>query len=140
MLFRSEQVQSALAEFEKDFLISSGDAVTTTEKADAITKLANKFLRDMKTLTKKAPVKKACDNLKELVELGTHTPLPNEIKKIRLKLDKKQITYAQAENILMLIASKYDATEKEDEERISFIEELSSNIEPEIVISETFVK
>ncbi|KAF0238559.1 MAG: helicase domain-containing [Prolixibacteraceae bacterium] len=135
-----EQVQSALAEFEKDFLISSGDAVTTTEKADAITKLANKFLRDMKTLTKKAPVKKACDNLKELVELGTHTPLPNEIKKIRLKLDKKQITYAQAENILMLIASKYDAAEKEDEERISFIEELSSNIEPEIVISETFVK
>jgi hypothetical protein len=72
--------------------------------------------------------------------LGTHTPLPNEIKKIRLKLDKKQITYAQAENILMLIASKYDAAEKEDEERISFIEELSSNIEPEIVISETFVK
>ncbi len=135
-----KQVQSALAEFEKDFLSSSVETVATTEKADAITKQANKFLRDIKTLTKKAPVKKICDNLKELVNSGTFTLLPNEIKKIRLKLDKRQITYAQAENILMLIARKYDAAENEDEENVSIIEELSFNIEPEIVISETFVQ
>lgn len=135
-----EQVQSALAEFEKDFLSSSAETVATTEKADAITKQANKFLRDIKMLTKKVPVKKVCDNLKELVNSGTYTLLPNEIKKIRLKLDKRQITYAQAENILMLVANKYDAAEKEDDENIPVVEELSFNIEPEIVISETFVK
>jgi len=75
-----------------------------------------------------------------LVERGTYTALPNEIKKIRLKLDKRQITYAQAENILMVIAKKYDAVEKEDEDKSFYIEELSANIEPEIVISETFIK
>lgn len=138
--FHFEQVQSALAEFEKDFLLSSTEAVATTDQADAITKQANKFLRDIKTLSKKTTVKKACDNLKELVERGTYTALPNEIKKIRLKLDKRQITYAQAENILMVIAKKYDAVEKEDEDKSFYIEELSANIEPEIVISETFIK
>lgn len=134
------QVQSSLNEFEKDFLNSSVDVVATTEKADAITKQASKFLRDLKTISKNPFVKKACDNLKQMVENGIYTTLPNEIKKIRLKLEKKQITYAQVENILLIIAGKYDAIETEEDEKTSVVSELSFNIEPDIVISETFNK
>jgi superfamily II DNA/RNA helicase len=134
------QVQSALFEFEKDFLSSSSEIVTTTEKADAISMQANKFLRDIKGISKKDEVKKGCENLKTLIDLGTHTPLPNEIKKIRMKLDKRQITLAQAENMIILIAKKYDAL-KDNEDMGTFSSEaLPANIEPEIVISETFVK
>ena len=134
------QVQSSLNEFEKDFLNSSADVVASTEKADSITKQANKFLRNLKTLSKNPFVKKACANLKQMVENGIYTTLPNEIKKIRLKLEKKQITYAQAENILLIIAGKYDALESEEDEKTLEVSELSFNIEPDIVISETFIK
>ena len=75
-----------------------------------------------------------------MVENGIYTTLPNEIKKIRLKLEKKQITYAQAENILLIIAGKYDAIESEEDEKTSVVSELSFNIEPDIIISETFIK
>lgn len=134
------QVQCGLDLFEKDFLSSSTEAVATTEKADAITKQANKFLRDIKTLSKNGQVKTACENLKNMVEIGTYTALPNEIKKIRLKLEKKQITYAQAENIILLVAGKYDAVANDEDEKNIFSQELSFNIDPDIVISETFIK
>jgi superfamily II DNA/RNA helicase len=134
------QVQNGLAEFEKDFLSSSTESVSSTEKADAITMQAGKFLRDMKTLSKNPDTKKACDNLKQLIELGTFTPLPNEIKKIRVKLDKRQMTYAQVENLILMIAKKYDVLGSGEDEDSKAIIELSANIEPSIVISETFVK
>ena len=64
--------------------------------------------------------------------------MPNEIRKIRLQLDKKQILYAQADNLLLAIARKYDALEVDDsEDRPS--NEMDFNIAPEIVISETFI-
>jgi len=133
------QVQSALDEFEKDFLSSSSEIVTSNEKADAISMQANKFLRDIKGISRKDEVKKACENLKTLIELGTHTPLPNEIKKIRMKLDKRNITLAQAENMILLIARKYDALNDAEDPEKNSLESLPANIEPEIVISETFI-
>jgi hypothetical protein len=133
------QVQSALDEFEKDFLGSSSETVTTNEKADAISMQANKFLRDIRGISKKDEVKKACENLKTLIESGTHTPLPNEVKKIRMKLDKRQITLAQAEKMILLVARKYDALKDIEDPGTYFLEALPANIEPEIVISETFI-
>lgn len=132
-------VQAALNLFEKDFLGASTEKVTTTEKADAISAQAKKFLRDIKGLTKKNDVKKVCENLTELIDAGTYTPLPNEIRKIRQQADKKQITYAQVDNLLLLLAKKYDALELDDSEAQPE-QELDLNISPEIVISETFIK
>ncbi|MCD6441469.1 MAG: helicase [Candidatus Marinimicrobia bacterium] len=132
-------VQSALDLFEKEFLGASTEKVTTTEKADAISAQAKKFLRDIKGLTKKSDVKKVCENLTELIDAGTYTPLPNEIRKIRQQADKKQITYAQVDNLLLLLAKKYDALELDDSEAQPE-QELDLNISPEIVISETFIK
>ncbi|MBN2091447.1 helicase, partial [candidate division KSB1 bacterium] len=131
-------VQAALDLFEKDFLGTSTEKVTTTEKADAISAQAKKFLRDMKGLSKKNEVKTICANLADLVDAGTFTPLPNEIRKIRQKLDKKQITYAQADNLLLALAKKYDALELEENETQPPTD-LDFNISPEIVISENFI-
>ena len=99
---------------------------------------ARKFLRDMKSITKSDEVKAACDNLIKSVEAGTHTPLPNEVRKIRQQLEKKQITYGQVDSIILIIARKYDAVDSEEgsagnQTTIDF------NIYPEIVLSETFI-
>jgi superfamily II DNA/RNA helicase len=133
-----KHVQSALGLFEKDFLGATNEKVTTTEKSDAISAQAKKFLRDIKGLTKKSEVKTVCTNLAELIDTGTFTPLPNEIRKIRQQSDKRQITYAQVDNLLLLIGKKYDALETDDSESHP-AEELDLNISPEIVISETFI-
>lgn len=131
-------VQAALDVFEKDFLGASTEKVTTSEKADAISAQAKKFLRDIKGLTKKSEVKTVCSNLAELIDAGTFTPLPNEIRKIRQQSDKKQISYAQVDNLLLLIGNKYDALELDDSES-QLAQELDVSISPEIVTSETFI-
>lgn len=137
--FHYKQVESALNSFEQDFLGSSTETVTTGDKADAISAQAKKFLRDMKGITKRDDVKKACINLSDLVDKGTFTPLPNEVRKLRQKLDKKQITYGQVDNLIILIAKKYDAFKTEEEESAEMQTEIDANISPDIVLSETFI-
>ncbi|MBX9641945.1 MAG: hypothetical protein K2X97_20145, partial [Mycobacteriaceae bacterium] len=133
------QVEAALHTFEQDFLGSTSETVTTHDKADAISAQAKKFLRDMKGITKRDDVKIACINLTDLVDKGTFTPMPNEIRKLRQQLDKKQITYSQVDNLIIMIAKKYDAFENEDEEKDSTFNEIDANIAPDIVLSETFI-
>jgi superfamily II DNA/RNA helicase len=133
-----KQVQASLDTFEKDFLGAATDTATTTEKADAISSQARKFLRDIKSITKLTEVKSACDNLITSIEKGEHTPLPNEIKKIRQQLEKKQITYGQVDNLVLMIAKKYDAITTEDIEETR-MQQIDFNIQPEIVLSETFI-
>jgi hypothetical protein len=132
-------VESALNSFEQDFLGSTTETVTTGDKSDAISAQAKKFLRDMKGITKRDDVKKACINLSDLVDKGTFTPLPNEVRKLRQKLDKKQITYGQVDNLIILIAKKYDAFKTEEEESAEMQTEIDANISPDIVLSETFI-
>lgn len=132
-------VQAALKTFDEDFLGASTETVTTTDKADAISAQAKKFLRDLKGLTKRTDVKAVCESLSTLVDKGTFTPLPNELRKIRQQLDKKQITYGQVDNLLIAIAKKYDAIEPEDAEGESSQQSIDTNIAPEIVLSETFI-
>ncbi len=131
-------VQAALKTFDEDFLGASTETVTTTDKADAISAQAKKFLRDLKGLTKRSDVKAVCESLSVLVDKGTFTPLPNELRKIRQQLDKKQITYGQMDNLLVVIAKKYDAFDNEDAEPETQLV-IDSNIAPEIVLSETFI-
>jgi hypothetical protein len=84
-------------------------------------------------------VKSVCELLSALVEIGTFTPLPNEIKKLRQQLDKKQITYGQVDNLLIVIAKKYDAFNNDDAEPETAQQEIDTNIAPKIVLSETFI-
>ncbi len=131
-----EHVQAALDDFDKEFLGSTSEAVTTTDKADAITAQAKKFLREFKGLTKKDKTKKACQALIELVDKGTYTPLPNELRLLRRKLDKKTITYGQVDNLIIALATKYDAFEPDSNDELNV--EIDVNITPDIVITETF--
>lgn len=137
--FHFQHVQAALNAFEEDFLSGTTEKITTTDKADANTKQALKFLRDFKAITFQTHVKEICQNLQPLVESGTYTPLANELKKLSQKFFKnKEITTSQVDNLLIALAKKYDAfTSYEDETKL---EEIDTNIAPEIVLSETFIK
>lgn len=133
-----KQVQAALDVFERDFLRANTETVTSTDKADAISSQARKFLREMKALTKNDNVKPVCDNLIKSIEAGEHTPLPNEVRKVMQQLEKKQITYAQVDNLLLMIAKKYDALEPEEGVGSKQVT-IDFNVYPEIVLSETFI-
>lgn len=133
------QVRASLDTFEKDFLGVAAETVTSTDKADAITAQARKFLRDLKVITKTSEVKVVCENLMELIDKGVHTPLPNEIRKIRMQLDKRQITYGQIDQLMMMIAKKYDALTPEDGQNNNNTTIIDFNVQPEIVLSETFI-
>jgi hypothetical protein len=137
-----EHVQAALKAFDEDFLGGTTEKATSTDKADANTKQALKFLRDFKAITHQAIVKETCQNLQPIVESGTYTPLANELKKLSQQFfSKKQITISQVDNLLIALAKKYDAFTSDEDE--SQLEEIDTNPEsigtPEIVLSETFI-
>lgn len=132
-----EHVQAALKEFDNDFLGATNEVVTTTDKADAISAQAKKFLRDFKSITRNTNTKKSADALMDLIDKGTFTPLPNEIRKLKRQIDKKTISYGQADNLIIGIAEKYDAFDNDGDSE-DFKVDIDLNISPEIVITETF--
>lgn len=136
-----KQVQASLEKFEQEFLGATTATVSTNDKVDAISAQARKFLREFKSgFTQNKEVKKACSLLIELIEKGTHTPLPNEVKKINQRLTKKDISYAQADNLLLTLAKKYDVKVQSEEDVLDYeSSSLPVMIEPDIVISETFI-
>ncbi|MEN5055146.1 helicase-related protein [Sphingobacterium kitahiroshimense] len=131
-------VQAALADFDKDFLGATTNTITTTDKADAISAQAKKFLRDFKSITRKADTKKASEILADLIDKGTFTPLPNEIRKLKRILDKKEISYGQADNLIITLAKKYDVL-NDGEDNLSTTKDIDLTITPEIIITETFI-
>ena len=132
-------IQNALQAFELDFFGSSVETAAGTDKADANTKLAQKFLREIKQMSKSSETKKISDALHEFIEKGTFTPIPNEIKKIRTRLEKRTITFAEAENLVIRLAKKYDAVEKDEDDLFAAESKIDVNIEPDVVLSETFI-
>ncbi len=137
--YHYDQVQSALDTFEQDFFGSTIDGVTTTEKADARSSQAKKFLREYRQMAKDAEIKKPFTDLIELIDKGTYTILPNEIRKLKARVDKEKMPYRQVENLVMRLAAKYvTVIDTEGDEVVNT--ELSANIEPEIILSETFIK
>ena len=131
-------VQAALEIFERDFLGAATETVTTTDKADAFSTQAKKFLRDMKGITVHAHVKAACVALTDLVDKGMYTALPNELKKIRQQMEKRAITLAQVDNLLMALAKKYGAQDDDTSESQHDLVDFS--VAPEVVLSETFIE
>ena len=136
--FHYKQIENALFTFEQDFLGGATETVATSDHSDGITKQALKFLRVTRKDTSNKDVQTACVKLIEIVEKGIYTSLPNELKKIKQKLDKSTITYAQVDNLILLMAKKYDAVIK-DEETKDLHTEIDFNIQPDIVLSETFI-
>ncbi|MEN9440276.1 MAG: hypothetical protein RLZ33_352 [Bacteroidota bacterium] len=132
-----DQVQAALDEFDKEFFSATDEGVTTTDKADAISAQAKKFLREQKGITRSEETKKACTELIDLVDKGTFTPLPNEIRKMKRELDKRAITHGQVDNLIVLLSKKYKVSSEADSENSN--REIEVNITPDIVITETFV-
>ncbi len=59
-------------------------------------------------------------------------------KQLQRKLDKKTISYGQADNLVIAIAEKYDAFDNSEDKEIGNIE-MDFYISPEIVITETFM-
>lgn len=133
-----ENVQAALTEFDKDFLGSTTETVTTNDRADAISAQAKKFIRDFKSITRKEDTVKACEALLNLIDKGIFTPLPNEVRKLKRQLDKKVISYGQADNLIIAIAQKYDAFDNGEDDN-TLKNEFDLNVTPEIVITETFI-
>lgn len=136
--FHFEQVQAALDEFDKEFFSSTDEGVTTTDKADAISAQAKKFLREQKGITRSEVCKKACTVLIDLVDKGTFTPLPNEIRKMKRELDKRTITHGQVDNLIVLLSKKYSSSSTDATDESSH-QSIDVNITPDIVITETFV-
>ncbi|MCZ8168619.1 MAG: helicase-related protein [Flavobacterium sp.] len=138
--FHYKQIENALFTFEKDFFGSLTETVTTSDITDGVTKQALKFLRVTRKDTTNSDVKNACKKLIGIVEKGIYTSLPNELKKVKQKLDKSSITFAQVDNLILLMAKKYDAfVNKEDEDTLDLHTEIDYNIQPDIVLSETFI-
>ncbi len=136
------QIQSGLDKFEKEFLVQSDNSVLITEKSDGISAQAKKFLRDFKVLSKNDKVKECTIELLNWVEKGTYTQLPNELRKLKQQLEKKQITYAQTEVLLNSLASKYRTENLNDDENdtTKSAAEFLKDIQPEIVITESFIE
>jgi len=139
--YHFDQVNLALSAFEKEFLLSHGETVTSTEKSDVLTGMARKFLRDMKSLTHQEEVKTICTLMGQLLEKGVHTPLPNEIKKLKQQLDKRQITLSQMDSLILMLAKKYDISQGNDEDvqTGNDVNEIEFGVQPDVVISETFI-
>jgi superfamily II DNA/RNA helicase len=133
-----EQVQAALTSFEKDFFGSVTETVSTTDLSDGRSNQARKILRDYRAMSKLDEVKEACSLLIDLIEKGTFTILPNEIRKLKQQIEKQNIAFGQAELLVLKLAKKYGST-GDGNNGSDGIRELGANIEPEIVLSETFV-
>jgi len=141
--FHYIQVQASLEAFERDFFGTNSESIVISDKTDAISGQARKFLREHRnTFTKNKEVKEACKNLILLVEKGVHAPLSNEIRQLNRKLTKREITLIQADNLLLMLAKKYSVVipKEEQEWQVSNSSDLPYLvIEPDIVLSETFV-
>lgn len=131
-------VQKAIQLFEEELLSSSTDSVSG-DQADANTGRAKKFIREVRVVLQDDKAQEACNHLYELLEKGTITKLPNELKKLKSKHDKEELPQEQLAHILMQLAVKYG---KQADEATATTEEFDLPIEvtekPVIILSETF--
>lgn len=137
--YHHEQVLKAVNKFEDELLLQSTDTISG-EQADALTNRAKKFLRNEKAESTDEKFRQACERLYIFLERGAFSNLAGELNKIRLKLDKNQLTEAKAHNFILSLAVKYaDVSQEDDAEALTSELPLEIFDEPEIIISETFL-
>ena len=132
-----KDVNLAQNKFESDAIQANIETVTPTDKADGNTMQAKKFLRDIKGTLNNEELKIACDQLIKLIDKGTFTNIPTDVKKIRQQLDKQKITFGNAQQLILNLANKYAVSSFDN---IKNNKEKALDILPEIVITETFIK
>lgn len=132
-----KDVNLAQSKFENDTIQANIETVTPTDKADGNTMQAKKFLRDIKGTLNNEELKIACDQLIKLIDKGTFTNIPTDVKKIRQQLDKQKITFGNAQQLILNLANKYAVSAFDS---IKNNKEKALDILPEIVITETFIK
>lgn len=137
--YHHQQVFAAVKKFEDELFAQNTDSLSG-EQADVNTNRAKKFLREVKAGSNDEKLRQACDGLSVLLDKGTFTNLSNELNKIRLKLDKNQLTDSKAHNLILSLAVKY-ANIKNDDDTEALESDLPIEIadEPNIIISESFL-
>lgn len=126
--------------FEQELVASSSDAISG-EKSDVTSNLAKKYLRSLRSESTDEKLRGALTELINLLEKGTITSLPDEIKKLKQKADKSDLKLHQIHALIMKIALKYlNTTPDVDDDDMKDMPELPSFItqKAEIIISETF--
>jgi superfamily II DNA/RNA helicase len=140
--YHHDHIQVAEQHFEKEILATYAETVSggTT---DAGTNQGKKFLRERRAESTDEKFRGAASALIEMLDAGTISILPIELKKLKSKFDKNQLTKHQVENLIMTLAVKYANIDKEDEVSTGeLISELPIEVtqKPEIIISETFTQ
>lgn len=133
-------VQLAEQRFEKELLATWTDAATGGT-ADAAGNLAKKFLRERRAESSDEKFRESATALVDLLELGTISMLPAELKKLKARFDKNLINKHQTENLILALAVKYSKPALEDDETAdSLTSDLPMEVteRPEIIITETF--
>jgi hypothetical protein len=135
--FHHEQVQKAINKFHEEMLSNSMETISS-DSGDVNSNRAKKFIREFRATVKDEKVKEACNKVYELLDKGTITKLPNELKKLKAKYDKKESSIHQVENIIMQLAVKYSSpSQRETETDIEIAYEVMDL--PTIILSETFI-
>jgi hypothetical protein len=125
-------VEKAMKKFEKDFYAENEETTTPTDKADADTRGAVKYLRDIKPMMHNQKTKDVCQAIYTFISDGTHNNLPKEI----MQISKKITNLEEVENQLLELAKKYSVNIFIDNKNKS--EQLDANITPKVVLAETF--
>lgn len=138
--YHHEHVQLAENHFQKELLATSSDSISGSS-SDAVTNQAKKFVRERRAESADEKFRESATALIGLLESGTISILPIELKKLKAKFDKNQVNKHQAENIIMTFAIKYTNAKSDDEttsDELSSVLPIEITQKPEIIISETF--
>jgi superfamily II DNA/RNA helicase len=138
--YHHAHVQIAEQRFEEELLATWSDS-KAGGNADAAGNLAKKFLRERRAESNDEKFRESASALIELLELGTISMLPVELKKLKARFDKNQVNKHQTENLIMALAVKYASPAREvDDTTEDFLSELPIEVtqKPEIIITETF--
>jgi superfamily II DNA or RNA helicase len=135
-----DHIQAATKKFEEQLIASFSDSVSG-EGSDSRTNAAKKYLREWRIHEKDEKAKEAATALIELLEVGTITGLPTDIRKLRDKVDKGSITANQETTLIMRMATKYHAGSGESQDNDGSESDLPPEAfeQPVVIISETFL-
>ncbi|MCX6222597.1 MAG: helicase-related protein [Bacteroidia bacterium] len=138
--YHHSHVHFAENHFEQELLATFSDSLSGSG-SDAGTNQSKKFVRERRAESTDDKFRESATALIELLDFGTISVLPMELKKLKAKFDKNQLNKHQTENLIMAMAIKYTNANREDE---TSADELSSELpleitqKPDIIISETF--
>lgn len=133
-------IEAATQKFEEQLITSFSESVSG-EGSDSRTNTAKKYLRGWRAAQPDEKAKIAATALIDLLEAGTITGLPSDLRKLREKADKGTITPVQEANTIMRLAAKYHAQTTDGEENESSDTDLPPEAfeQPIVIISETFL-